>query len=74
LEGVGLDDDFFVLGGHSMLAFRVRKRLERDLDLRVPLETVLGARTLEELAAAIEQLLEVRPGSGSALGVPGVLR
>jgi amino acid adenylation domain-containing protein len=56
MEGVGADDDFFALGGHSMLAFRVRKRIERELRLTVPLEDVLETTVLSELAAAIDRL------------------
>ncbi|WP_422368096.1 amino acid adenylation domain-containing protein [Pelagibius sp.] len=51
---VGLDDNFFDLGGYSLAAIRaialVRARLDRD----VPLRTFIESQTLEALAAQLE--------------------
>ncbi|GDY50987.1 hypothetical protein SVIO_016100 [Streptomyces violaceusniger] len=44
---VGIDDDFFALGGHSLIATRVVARLRSALGTAVPLKTVFQQRTPE---------------------------
>ncbi|WP_349345015.1 phosphopantetheine-binding protein, partial [Streptomyces rapamycinicus] len=50
---VGIDDDFFALGGHSLIATRVVARLRSALGIAVPLKTVFQQRTPRELAATL---------------------
>ncbi|EUA05930.1 condensation domain protein [Mycobacterium kansasii 732] len=47
---VGLDDDFFALGGDSLLATRVSARLQLALDTEVPVRSLFDASTVAELA------------------------
>jgi amino acid adenylation domain-containing protein len=58
--GVAADDDFFALGGNSLLAFRLRRRLRTDLKVTVDVQDVLGTTVLGELAA----LLRARGAGG----------
>ncbi|MDV9173511.1 amino acid adenylation domain-containing protein [Streptomyces sp. W16] len=51
---VTAEDDFFQLGGDSLLALRVRFALRRAFDVDLPLITLFGATTVEELARRIE--------------------
>ncbi|WP_067132261.1 non-ribosomal peptide synthetase [Microtetraspora malaysiensis] len=57
VPGVGAFDDFFALGGHSLFATRVAARLRRTTGVEVPVRTVFEARTVAELASAVEDLL-----------------
>ncbi|MEV6061794.1 amino acid adenylation domain-containing protein [Nocardia asteroides] len=50
---VGLDDNFFALGGNSLIATRIAARLGAALDTRIPVRMVFDAPTVAELAAAV---------------------
>jgi thioesterase domain-containing protein/acyl carrier protein len=51
---VDCDTSFFSLGGHSLLAVRLFHRIERDLAVRLPLESLFQHSTLGELATLVE--------------------
>jgi amino acid adenylation domain-containing protein len=53
LDAVGLDNNFFDLGGHSLLLARVHKRLEETFDRDVELEDLFNYPTVRLLAAFI---------------------
>ncbi|MDE1672717.1 non-ribosomal peptide synthase/polyketide synthase [Nocardia gipuzkoensis] len=54
LDRVGLDDDFFALGGNSLTAARVVARLGAALDAQVPVRALFDAPTVAALAARAE--------------------
>ena len=57
LPRVGRHDHFFALGGHSLRVTQLIARLERDLDLSLPLRTVFERPRLADLAATVEEIL-----------------
>ncbi|WP_280489194.1 non-ribosomal peptide synthetase [Nocardia carnea] len=65
VDRVGLDDDFFELGGNSLIATQVAARLGAALDTRVPVRTLFEASTVMALAARIES--HVGEGARQAL-------
>ncbi|WP_395705350.1 amino acid adenylation domain-containing protein [Rhodococcus ruber] len=54
VERVGLDDDFFALGGNSLVATRVAARLGQALDAQVPVRMLFEAPDVAGLAARLE--------------------
>jgi len=59
---IGLHDDFFTLGGHSLMANRLMNRVEHLFGLRLPLASVFEHPTLAGMALHLD-LQRVR-GSG----------
>nr|WP_306306812.1 non-ribosomal peptide synthetase [Nocardia brevicatena] len=51
---VGADDDFFELGGNSLMATRVAARIGAALDMSVPVPMIFEAPTVTKLAAQVE--------------------
>lgn len=66
IDEIGLDEDFFDLGGHSLIAIRLMSRLNRDVGVRLELADLLGASTIGALTA---RLREVDPGVDARLSV-----
>ncbi|WFR73878.1 phosphopantetheine-binding protein [Prescottella defluvii] len=59
LERVGLDDDFFDLGGNSLIATQVVARLGAAFDTRVPVRELFDASEVRALAVRVEALAGV---------------
>ncbi|MFZ0589174.1 MAG: thioesterase domain-containing protein, partial [Bryobacteraceae bacterium] len=63
VSDVSLDDDFFKLGGDSLLAARFFSRIETRFGKKLPLATMLEARTIRSLARVIRDNNWVPPWS-----------
>ncbi len=53
LDRVGVDDDFFALGGSSLLAFTLHQRLSARLGVTVPMAVLLAESTVGALATRL---------------------
>ncbi len=56
IEAIGIHDNFFSLGGHSLLVTRVNARISSELQVDLPLRKLFKAPTIAELACEIETL------------------
>ena len=77
LDRIGVDDNFFDIGGRSRLGAALFARIEREFGVRMPLATLFESPTIAQLEEAIERslrgeakdwdaLVAIRPG-GSRL-------
>ncbi len=55
IRRVGRGDDFFALGGNSLVATQVVSRLGEALGARIPVRALFDAPTVEALAVRVEQ-------------------
>lgn len=57
LDRVGLDDNFFLLGGHSMLGTQVIAQMADTFGVDIPLRTLFDGPTVRDLSAEVERLV-----------------
>lgn len=57
VEGIGAHDDFFDLGGQSILAVRLTQRIKREFGLEFGIAVLFEARTVAHLAALLREAL-----------------
>jgi acyl transferase domain-containing protein/acyl carrier protein len=55
IERVGIHDNFFDLGGNSLIGTQLVAQLRQDFQIQIPLLSILEAPTVEELALVIEE-------------------
>ncbi|MFD1141739.1 non-ribosomal peptide synthetase [Larkinella insperata] len=55
LENISVTDDFFALGGHSLIAIQVMTQLEKETGTRLPLATLFEYPTIQKLAGLLQK-------------------
>lgn len=55
VNGVGVDDNFFMLGGHSLLGTQLVLRLRDTFGAELTLRDLFEAQTIQNLAAKVEE-------------------
>ncbi|MCC8465799.1 amino acid adenylation domain-containing protein [Photorhabdus bodei] len=53
-ESISTEDDFFALGGNSLIAVHLIQRLNEEFALSLPLHTLFEAATVKQLAKIVE--------------------
>lgn len=55
VDGIGIRDDFFEMGGHSLLAVRLFAEIEKVTGRKLPVVTVFEAPTIEQMAPRLAE-------------------
>ncbi len=60
LQHISIDDNFFMLGGHSLLGTQVIAHVANAFGVDLSLRTLFGSPTIRQLSAEIERLIVAR--------------
>ncbi len=72
LPSVGVRDDFFALGGHSLSTTRVVSRIHSRLKIDIPLSAVFERPTVEAMAAYLDARTAARPTAEETTKAPPI--
>jgi thioesterase domain-containing protein/acyl carrier protein len=69
VDRVGINDDFFEIGGESLLAIRLISRIQREFERDLPVATLFQNATIEKLSRIIDkgpngdqsEIVEIQP-------------
>ncbi len=64
-DDIGVDDNVFDLGGHSLIVLGVRARLNTELGAELPVRLFFEHPTISALAKELERLGDVEPGGAA---------
>jgi acyl transferase domain-containing protein/thioesterase domain-containing protein len=68
VERVGLDDDFFELGGQSLIVVRLFSKIKKTYGVNFGLSTLFEARTIRTLAQLIREAASTKTQGGPSPG------
>ena len=65
VKEVSINDNFFDLGGQSLLALQLLQRVKQTFDIDIPLHILFEQTTIEELAKFIEKITHIEIAGSS---------
>jgi len=63
IRPIGITDNFFQLGGHSLLVMRLLSSIQKEFGQNLPLSTFFQGATIAQMAEIIDQQAQARPWS-----------
>jgi non-ribosomal peptide synthetase component E (peptide arylation enzyme) len=74
-ERVGIHDNFFRIGGHSLLAAKVATRVRASFNVDIQLRTMFDSPTVAQLAEAIDRAKQAAATNGApSSSLPAIKR
>ncbi len=70
IENIGITDNFFELGGNSLIAAMLLTRINRVINIRLPMRLLFQKQTIQEIAKELERQKPSKDASGSAQTIP----
>jgi acyl transferase domain-containing protein len=67
IESIDVNDDFFEIGGHSLLAIQLFNRIQEEFDVELQIEDMFDDPTISGLAKQVDEALESMREVGNAL-------
>ncbi len=69
VEEIGLEDDFFSLGGHSLLVIKLAGHIKRELEVTVPIDVLFEHTRLVDMASYLQCQFDQRAQPTACLSV-----
>lgn len=74
VDQIGLQDNFFDLGGDSFSAYRLMARLSDELERDLPLEAIFRTQTIAAMLGELERTVAGETGGGGGRSCAGMRR
>ncbi len=58
IKQIGTDEDFFAIGGHSMIAVTLMVKIEKELGVRLPLAILFDHSNIHDMAELLDKRVE----------------
>ena len=65
IKTIGIDSSFFDLGGHSLRATMLVSKIEKEMNVKIPLGRFFNSPTIRELSALIDTTLQETDETGA---------
>jgi acyl carrier protein len=60
LQGISDDDDFFTLGGHSLIMQKIQAGIKDELGIEVPMDELFRLATISQISEHVEQVMAMQ--------------
>ncbi|MBD2813322.1 thioester reductase domain-containing protein [Xenorhabdus sp. Flor] len=67
VDTFGITDDFFQIGGHSILVARMVEHIEKAFSLRVPISGIYVEPTIARISAILDEMIEIQKSNPAQL-------
>jgi len=55
IQNIAYDDDFFLLGGHSLIMTKIQVRIKKECEILIPMEELFRNSSINSISKYIRQ-------------------